>query len=310
MFSERKVLQGLTALTGGLFMLFFPAGCSKKNVPPEPPRRTLKITAAFYPQYVMCLNLTQNVPDVELSLLVPDTTLNFSDYRLTTKDLTAVSSCGIFVINGVGMEQFLDQARKLKPDALIIAAENYPLVHNNPYVWVSPSGARYEVRQIAAGLARLDPVHAAQYEANAGIYEKKLSVLSDEMHAALDPYKGSSVISFHEAFPYLAEEFGLHIVSEVKHKTGAVPDKRELTAALRQIKSAQKNNSSICLYAEQQYPPAAAEMIEAETGLPVNELDFCITGQLTPDAYTDAQEKNLLVLRQSLSDNYDDGDNP
>lgn len=288
-------------------MLFFPAGCAKKNVPADSTRMTLKITAAFYPQYVMCLNLTQNVPDVELSLLVPDTTLCFSDYRLTTKDLTAVSSCDVFVINGAGMEQFPDQARKLKPESLIAAAENYPLLNDNPYVWVSPAGARYEVRQIAAGLSRLDPAHAAQYETNAGIYERKLAALSDEMHAALNPYKGSGVISFHEAFPYLAAEFGLRIVSDVKHKPGTAPDKKELTDTLRQIKSAQKNNGGICLYAELQYQSAAAEKIETETGLSVNGLDFCITGRLTAGAYIDAQEKNLLVLRQSLSDRYDEG---
>lgn len=299
----------MTVLAGGLFMLFLSAGCSRQAVPQDT-SGALRITAAFYPQYIMCLNLTQNVTGVELSLLVPDTTLYFSDYRLTTKDLAAVSSCDIFVINGAGMEQFLRQAQKIKPDTLITAAEKYSPVNNNPYIWLSPSGAISEVQQIAEGLAGLDPAHAEKYKENADLYEKKLSRLSDEMHTTLDKYKGCSIIIFDEPFRYLAAEFDLHAVLSIDRRPGAVPDKKELAANLHQIKNVQKNCRSICLYAELQYPRSSGETIETETGLPINRLDLCVTGECTPDAYINAQEKNLLILRQSLSGNYDDGENP
>jgi zinc transport system substrate-binding protein len=304
---EKKTAKKLTVLGAVLFLLFLPAGCTKKAVR-EIPVKTVKITATFYPLYIMCLNLTQGVSGVELSLLAPDTTVSLREYMLTTKDLTAVSSCDILVANGAGMERFIEQAVKLKQNALITAADHYPLIDTDPYIYFSPAGARYEVRQIADGLCRLDPEHSAKYRVNAEIYDRKLSALSDEMHEALKPYKGNNIIVLHEAFRYLAAEFGLNAVSAIDRIPGTTPSPLDFSSIVRSIKSQQKNSRYICLYAEQQYPAAAAEALESKTGLVINKLDPCVSGPLTPEAYTDAQEKNLLVLRQSLSDNYDDGD--
>jgi zinc transport system substrate-binding protein len=309
MIQIKKISKKLTVFICIFSIFFLPVSCSKKNASADTPLKKVKITAAFYPLYIMCLNITQDIPDVELSLLVPQDTVSFSDYEFTTKDLTIISSCDILVINGAGMEQFPAQTLKLKQNKLITAAENYPLINNNPCIWISPSGARYEVQQTADGLSRLDPGHAAKYRKNAEIYEKKLSSLSNEMNKALTVYKGNDIVTFYEPLGYLAEEFGLNILSVIVHKPGVQPGTKELTGVVRQIKSAQKNNRSICLYAEQQFPSSAEKIIETKTELVINKIDTCSTGLLDPDAYIDAQEKNLLVFMQSLSGNYDDGDN-
>jgi len=309
MFLDKKIQKKLTALAGGLFMFVLSTGCSEKNAVTDTTQKTIKIAAVFYPQYIMCLNLTQNIPDIELSQPVSTSTFSFSDYEFTINDLAEISSCDILVINGAGMEHFPAQVLKLKENKLIAAAENYPLINNNPYIWMSPSGARYEVQRIAVGLSNLDPVHAQQYKANALIYEKKLASLSNEMHGILAAYKENSIVTFYEPVRYFADEFGLNILSVINCKSGTGPDKNEYAGFVHRIKSFQINGKNICLYAEQQFPVSAETLIEKKTGLVVNKIDPCVSGPLVPDAYIDAQEKNLLIFVQSLSGNYDDGDN-
>lgn len=46
------------------------------------------------------------------------------------------------------------------------------------------------------------------------------------MHAALDPYGGTSIVTFHEAFPYFAEEFGLNIAAVVNREPESEPSAR------------------------------------------------------------------------------------
>jgi zinc transport system substrate-binding protein len=309
MFSDKRKSKKLTALAGSLCMFFLSAGCSEKNAVSDTTQKTIKIAAVYYPQYIMCLNLTQNIPDVELFLPVSTGMFSFSDYELTINDLSEISSCDILVINGAGMEHIPAQILKIKENKLIVAAEKYPLINNNPYIWMAPSGARYEILRIACGLANLDPVHAQQYKSNAKIYEKKLDSLSNEMKEALAAYKQNNVITFYEPVRYLANEFGLNILSVIKCKSGAVLGKNEYAGFLSQIKSVQKNSKNICLYAEQQFSPSTENLIETKTGLVVNKIDPCVSGPFVPDAYTDAQEKNLLIFVQSLSGNYDDEGN-
>lgn len=277
------------------------SGCSKKQT--ENKADTVKITATFYPLYIMCLNITAGIPDVELSMLAPPQTGCLHDYMLTTKDMQAITSCDILVANGAGMETFLDKAVDMKKGSLITAAEGYALIDKNPHVWVSPKGALYEVKKIAEGLESLDVKHKTLYEANAGIYFARLAELSEKMHTELFPYEGSCIITFHEAFPYFASDFGLKLASVVEREPGTVPSAKELDSIITQIKEIQKNGKHICLYAEPQYSSSSADIIAKETGLTVYELDPCVTGEMTADAYINAQEKNLAVLEKSLSGN-------
>ena len=47
---------------------------------------------------------------------------------------------------------------------------------------------------------------------NAEDYIARLKDLQNEMHAAIDPLPNKKIVTFHEAFPYFAEEFNLDIV--------------------------------------------------------------------------------------------------
>ena len=146
-------------------------------------------------------------------------------------------------------------------------------------------------------MGEIDPVHKELYEKNAANYIAKLKVLRDKMHLELAPYKGRGIITFHEAFPYFAQEFGLNTVAVIEREPGSQPSEKELADIINLV----KGNPKIVLFAEPQYPAIATEAIAKETGAHVYILDPAVTGPDDYDVYLNIMEGNLSVLKRAFS---------
>ena len=263
-----------------------------------------RIVTSFYPMYVATINITDGVDGVEVYNMTKPQTGCLHDYQLMTEDMKTLEKADAFVINGAGMEDFMDkvteQQKKLK---VIDASRGIELIHDeegdNPHVWLSVTDAITQVRNIADQLKEADPVHAAQYEKNAAAYIEKLTSLKSEMHAALDNVPHKDIVTFHEAFPYFAQEFKLNIIGVVEREPGTEPTPTELQETIEQVKAL----PSKVLFTEPQYSPAAAETIARETGAKIYTLDPVVTGEATPaakNAYIDTMKKNMKTLQEAL----------
>lgn len=263
---------------------------------------SVEILATFYPIYVMLMNITENIPGVSVSMLAPADTGCLHDYQLTTKDMRAIESCDILVVNGAGMEDFFDKALSLKSGSTVIAGEGFKIVDGNPHIWVSLDGAMYQVAEIAAGLSKLDPRHSDGYMENAANYVGRLVELSVEMHSRLDRYRGKRIVTFHEAFPYFASEFGLELAAVIEREPGTDPSAKELRHLVDMVKGMDADGKTVSLFAEPQYSSSAAEIIAMETGRQVWELDPCVTGNLEKGAYIQAMKKNMEILLEAFKE--------
>lgn len=265
----------------------------------------LTIVTSFYPMYISTLNIVKDIPDVEVINMTAPQTGCLHDYSLSTKDLKTLSSADIFVINGAGMESFLDDVIDEYSDLKIIEASNgISLIEDtdhdvNPHVWVSISKNIEEVSNIAKELSAFDPNHASEYEANADAYIAKLENLRTEMHAALDNVNNKDIITFHEAFPYFAEEFNLNIAGVIEVEPDSEPSAKEVENIISIIN--EKNIKA--LFTEPQYSSKIADTIAKETGASVYTLDPIVTGDANEDAYDDyivKMQENLNTLKEAL----------
>lgn len=270
------------------------------NQNPQSQESKIKITASFYPLYIMLMNITDGAQNVELSLLAPANTGCLHDYQLTTKDMKAIEDCTIFVVNGAGMEDFLDKVLELKKDSLVVASQGFKLVDENPHIWVSPKGAIFEVQNISKALCELDSKNAQIYQKNAQIYCEKLNLLCNKMHSELDEFAGTKIITFHEAFPYFASEFNLDLIAVMENEEGEEPSTKDLYELVKLINDCVSNGEKVALFGEESFPSSAAKILSNETGLKVGTLDPCVTGDLQKDSYILAMEKNLEVLKEFL----------
>ena len=263
-----------------------------------------RIVTSFYPMYVATINITDGVDGVEVYNMTKPQTGCLHDYQLMTDDMKTLEKADAFVINGAGMEDFMDkvteQQKKLK---VIDASRGIELIHDdegdNPHVWLSVTDAIQQVRNIADQLKEADPAHADAYEKNAAAYIEKLTALKSEMHAALDNVPHKDIVTFHEAFPYFAKEFNLNIIGVVEREPGTEPTPTELQETIEQVNALPTK----VLFTEPQYSPAAAETIARETGAKIYTLDPVVTGEATPqakNAYIDTMKANMKVLKEAL----------
>ena len=280
-------------------------GCGGANQTAE--KKTaepFRIVTSFYPMYVATINITDGVDGVEVYNMTKPQTGCLHDYQLMTDDMKTLEKADAFVINGAGMEDFMDkvteQQKKLK---VIDASRGIELIHDdegdNPHVWLSVTDAIQQVRNIADQLKEADPAHADAYEKNATAYIEKLTALKSEMHAALDNVPHKDIVTFHEAFPYFAKEFNLNIIGVVEREPGTEPTPTELQETIEQVNAL----PSKVLFTEPQYSPAAAETIARETGAKIYTLDPVVTGEATPaakNAYIDTMKANMKVLQEAL----------
>ena len=262
-----------------------------------------RIVTSFYPMYVAVLNVAGNVPGVTVTNMTKQISGCLHDYQLSPDDMKILSNADIFVVNGAGMESFLEKVIKDRPKLKIVnASKDIPIIKDNnienPHVWVSISLYKKQIDNIAAGLSKCDPGNARTYKKNADAYILKLDELRIKIADFAKTIKNRDIITFHEAFPYFAKEFGLNVVAVIEREPGSDPDARELANTIETI----RKEKIRVLFAEPQYSTKTAEIIARETKAKIYTLDPVVSGPLEADAYVKIMEKNLKVLREALEE--------
>lgn len=293
----RRVVQRILVSSVIVCAALFWGGIPAAHAASKP----VRITASFYPMYIATINVARGIPGVEVRNLTKPMTGCLHDYSVTTDDMKQLAQTDIFVVNGAGMESFLDKVIKQLPHVKIVnASDGIELIKDkegdNAHVWVSVSLHIRQVRNIASQLAQADAQHAKQYGSNAAVYVAKLEKLRSEMHEGLKVLKTRDIITFHEAFPYFAKEFGLRIAAVIEREPGSEPNAKELAETITIVKNARVK----ALFAEPQYPAKAAQTIARETGARLYVLDPAVTGPMKDDAYIRIMTKNLGELRKAL----------
>lgn len=277
-------------------------GCRTQVPTDSQVKSKVKIVATFYPVYIMTLNLTQGIPGIEVVNMTPATAGCLHDYQLTPQNLITLKQADIVIVNGGGMESFMDKVGKEVPHVKIVTASQGldllrdPDGEENPHVWVSVSGAIDETLNINRQLAQLLPQNAQQLQANSDAYVKKLEQLNSEMKTELAAVNKRNIVTFHEAFPYFARDFGLNIVAVVQSEPNTEPSARELASVIDKV----RQTGTTALFIEPQYQGVSVQTISRETGAQVYTLDPAVTGENNRDAYITTMKSNLQTLKEAL----------
>ena len=287
--------------------------CTKKSGADK-----LKLVTSFYPIYIMALNITDGVDKVELVNMTEQNTGCLHDFQFRTDDMKNIERSDALIINGAGMESFMDKVLQETPNKRIIDSsvgistieeDEHDHVHGeedshvhdelvNPHIWVSVSNYIEKVKNISNSIISLDPDNKAKYQNNTDKYIGELTRLKDKMHDDISNISKKDIITLHESFDYFADEFDLNIAAVINHEPNSEPSSKEIKDTIEIINEAGNN---IPLFVEPQYPSTSAEIISKETGAKVYLLDSAVTGEISKDAYIKAMEKNLAVLKEALA---------
>ena len=274
------------------------------------------IVASFYPVYILAANVLDGVEGVKLSSMTAPATGCLHDYQLLTSDMRALSKAEALLINGAGMENFLPDLQKQMPGlAIVDCSQGIELIctedhahqdahHDhehgefNAHIWLDPENAVMMVENLVSALSDILPGQAEKIQQNGAAYIARLKTLDEELAAAIAALPRKTIVTFHEAFPYFANAYGLEVAAVVALE----PDEPISPRMLSQVVEAVKNAGNPPLFTEPQYDSAALTAIQQETGAAVFELDPMVTGDGALTAYEDTMRKNLSVLQAALGD--------
>ena len=206
----------------------------------------------------------------------------------TPADVRKVADSQVLIVNGAGVEAFLD---KLLENAggqrtVIVASAGLTMrepqigeeahaptagqTHEgDPHFWLDPSLVVKYVETIRDGLIGADPAGAANYTANAGAYIAKLKELDDWIAAQVKPIPAEKrlLVTNHESLGYFADRYGFKVVGTIVPgvSTGASPSAQQLTGLVDTI----RRTGARAIFLETGANSQLAKQLAQETGIKV-----------------------------------------
>ena len=285
----------------------------------------LLVMTSCNPVYLATVNVVGDVPGVSVQNLSQPTTGCLHDYTLTTEDMKNLSAADVLVVNGGGMEGYLDDVVKAYPDLPIIdtfemVEEDYPVIieeevedeeeesnhgieseehhHDsgaNSHIWMSEKIYSGQVKAIAEGLSVLDTGNAGVYADNA---DKFISIMDSQIDGqGLDEQlSGVSVAVLHEAFAYTAQSLNANVVA-----TMDLDEERQVSAGeVSDFIHAINENDVQVVFAEYDYGHAMGELITEQTDAKVVYLETLVHGDYSGLDYITVLNKNYSMIKNTL----------
>lgn len=261
----------------------------------------INVLASTFPVYLFALNVCADIPEVEVGLLIPAAAGCPHDFALRPQDANKLSKADILIVNGAGLEDFLEKTLKnLAPGvALIDASKGIRLMsddhgHPNSHIFASPRDAALMSRNIGQGMAKADSERASLYEKNADAYATALEKISEELEKIGAGAENKGIAIEHDALAYLAENANLDIMVMIEHGDSA--------ARLSQLKKDLLEKKPQVLAGDSQFSDRLLQTLAKETDIPFIRLDPCAGGPENPplDYYQTVMEGNLKVLEDSF----------
>jgi zinc transport system substrate-binding protein len=293
-----------------------PQAQSSPAASPSPAANTenrLRVVATFLPIYLFTKAVAGDAAQVDI-LIKPGTEVH--DYQSTPADVRALSETDVVVKNGLGMEEFLDSTIKStqNPKLKVVDASqgikpvgelsqvvqtgkehNHEHAEGNPHVWLDPVLAKQQVENIRDGLIAADPENKAKYEANAAAYLQQLANLNQEFEQRLGTFRDRTFITFHDAFPYLAQRYNLKQVAVVE-----IPEDQLSPADVKETIDTVRQFQAKALFSESGVDNKLLDGLSKDLNVKLRSLDSLEAGQTDPQHYFTAMRANLQTLEEAF----------
>lgn len=322
--ARRTMARSLGGFILGAALLALASGCGAAVDPWGPKTGKKRVVASIVPLHCFAALVAGEDADVRCLL----TTKGPHDFQPSAHDARLVAGADLFIINGLGLEEFLESLirsagnRRLKvvktgdriPLSLLKQSDGTPHYHGDklvthkgtdPHVWLGVPQAICQVEAIRDALCELDPQHAEGYQQRASALIERLRKVQEENKDF--PPLGGGLVTFHNSFQYFGESFGIPIAGAIRGLRGELISEAELIQQAREFRM----KGVKLIGVEPQYPKQVAENLARSMGggVQVIELDPIETGPQTSDRefYVDPEwyfrrlQQNLDNIRQAAA---------
>ena len=288
-------MKRLLALLGLLCILL--CGCGG-------PTETADIAATTLPVYQFTAMLCEGT-GLTVTRLVNESVSCLHDYSLQVSQVRAVEQARLIVISGAGLEDFMHDL--LQGRQVIDASHGISLLESchdhahehkghhhehDAHIWLSPVNAMAMVENIFTGLCAQFPENKEVFEENRNTLLLQLQDLQNYAETQLRDLSSRELITFHDGFSYFAHAFDLTVAAAIEEESGSEASAAELIEIIGLI----EEHGVPAVFTEVNGAVSAADIIEAETGIPHYALDMAMNGD-----YFAAMTHNIDTLKEALS---------
>ena len=288
-------MKHLTLITIVIALCICLFGCS---VPAEAPQ----IVATTLPVYEFTSILCEGT-DLRVTQLITESVSCLHDYTLQVTQMRSIENAQFVVISGLGLEDFLDDALTSAHSIIDASAGIDPICHNSahdhdhqhqedPHIWLSPAMAKKMSENICQELSLAYPIYADRFSLNLSQLTEKLDTIQLYAQQQLSDIACREIVTFHDGFSYMADAFDLHIVHAIEEESGREASAAELIGLAKIV----FDHKLSAIFTETNGSTAAAEIIAAETGAEIYQLNMGMSG----NSYFEAMYQNIKTLKEAL----------
>jgi len=167
----------------------------------------------------------------------------------------------------------------------------------NPHFMLDPLNARVVAAHIARTFTALDPAGAPAYQANLAQFDAGLQARMKEWTAALKPFAGRPIVTYHPTWRYFARRFGLVSDIYLEPKPGIPPSPPHLAEVMQKMKA---QNIHVLLV-EPYQPRKTAEAVASRTDAAVVDVCQFPGGLPGTDSYLSLLDADVKRIAQALA---------
>lgn len=267
---------------------------------------TLHIVATTYPVYLFTTAVTEGAEGVEVSLLVNQQTSCLHDYTLTVSDMKAIEGADVIVMNGTGLEEFMDDALSASDAQVIDCSEGIDLLpaqghegHDHdaeydPHIWMDPANAQVMLGTIADQLGQIT---GQDLQARCTEVQQQVEQANQQWKEQVSTLSAPKLITFHDGFQYFSRTFGLELLKAIEEEEGSEASAQEI----KEIVSLVEQYQLPAIFTEVNGSESTAQAISRESGCGVYQLNMIMSGDGTGiQPYLDAMQNNIDTIVEAF----------
>jgi zinc transport system substrate-binding protein len=265
---------------------------------------TLKIGVTLHPYYSWAKNVVGALPGYEVRPILPGE-IDAGDYQPRPEDIKKLVDLDVLVINGIGHDDFILPMLKASGNThvrVVRINETTPEIHAvngtgvNSHTFISFTNAVQQTYAIQRVLAELRPSDAAALQRNAQAYTRRLRQIKAKAAAQLANAKVKRVVTVHDGYGYLMQEFGIEIAGVVQPAHGLMPS----AAELRDMVTLLKRERIKVVFSEATFPEAMLRVLREEGGVKVYQISHVASGEYTADKFEREMQRNVDTMVEAL----------
>jgi zinc transport system substrate-binding protein len=231
--------------------------------------------------------------------------IDAGNYQPSPRDIARLADLDAIVVNGVGHDEFVFDMIKASGNTTITVIrpnDSVPLLRAahgtamNSHTFLSFTNAIQQTYFIARALGQLRPALAAVFQENAAEYARRLRSIKADAARTLADARITRVVTVHDGYGYLMQEFGIEIVGVVEPAHGLVPS----AAELERMVDLMKREKIRVVFSEESFPAPLLEVLRESTGARVYLISHIATGTYTADEFERQMRGNVAAMIRAL----------